>query len=124
MSEEPGVSNAVELIEGSQAIRDYFGRWPSFHDAEIVEIHLNREEPSWLKIYTAIDGFHPEQKVGTIVFHFKEILNLDLGDFSPQNVVSSIDFEKTERGLKASLWPCYGLSGWLEVTEMSVELVR
>ena len=124
MSNNPEASNSFELIEGNEVIRRYFGRWPSFHDAEIVEIHLHREEPSWLRVNTAIDGFHPEQKTGIVVFHFAEVLDLELYDFSNQNVVSSIDFKKTERGIKILLGPCYGLQGWLEVSSISAELAQ
>ena len=123
MSEEPAVNNCVELIEGFRAIRDYFGRFPCFHDAEIVEIHLNREGLSWLRVYTGVDGFHPKQKPGTVVFHLNEVLNLELWDCSCQNVVSLIHFEKTEKGIKMSLGPCYGMAGWIEASSISAELI-
>ena len=122
MSEGPEVTNSFTLIEGNEAIRRYFGRWPTFHDAEIIEMHLHRGELSWLRVDTAIDGFHPEQKTGIVVFRFSGVLDLELNDFSNQNVVSSIDFEKTVKGIKVLLGPCYGLQGWLEVSGVSVEL--
>lgn len=124
MDEDRQIENAVELIHGFEAVRDFFGRWPSFHDAEIVELHLDRKGPSWLRVYTAIDGFHPEQKSGTVVFRFNEVLDLELYDFSIQNVVSSINFVRTQSGMKISLGACYGLAGWLEVSGASVELAE
>ena len=30
------------LIEGSQKITDIFGCWPTFHDAEVIELHIWR----------------------------------------------------------------------------------
>jgi hypothetical protein len=44
---------AWEQIEGAQAFVDWFGRWPSFHDAEVVHLHLNTQGPSSLLIYTS-----------------------------------------------------------------------
>lgn len=35
----PGIES---LIDGSQKITDVFGYWPSFHDAEVIELHLWR----------------------------------------------------------------------------------
>ena len=30
------------LVQGSEKLLAIFGRWPSFHDAEVLEIHLSR----------------------------------------------------------------------------------
>jgi len=29
-------------IEGAKNLRDWFGYWPSFHDAEVILLHLHR----------------------------------------------------------------------------------
>ena len=123
MNNEREVDQATDLIGGAQKVREYFGQWPSFHDAEILDLHLDRANSSWLRVYTAIDGFHPEQRTGTVIFRFKEVIDLELYDFSCQNVVSSIVFKKTAKGFKVSCVPCFGLGGWLEVSDISVELV-
>ena len=39
-------------IAGAQELHDWFGYWPSFHDSEIVSLHLNRTNPSALKIHS------------------------------------------------------------------------
>jgi hypothetical protein len=36
---------------GTDKIIQWFGQWPSFHDAEILELHLNRTGESWIKIH-------------------------------------------------------------------------
>ena len=36
------MANIEELIEGSQRLTETFGYWPSFHDAEILELHFLR----------------------------------------------------------------------------------
>jgi len=36
--------NVEELIEQSEKLVSIFGYWPSFHDAEVVELHFDRGE--------------------------------------------------------------------------------
>ena len=33
----------MEFVEGSQKVEEIFGEWPSFHDAEVVDMTLDRE---------------------------------------------------------------------------------
>lgn len=39
--DSPGVAELVE----------WFGSWPSFHDAEVTRIHLNRFGPSYVDVH-------------------------------------------------------------------------
>ena len=39
-------------IEGAAELEEWFGYWPSFHDAEIVSLHLNRRGSSSLRVHT------------------------------------------------------------------------
>jgi hypothetical protein len=32
----------LEAVEGAKNLRDWFGYWPNFHDAEVISLHLNR----------------------------------------------------------------------------------
>jgi hypothetical protein len=36
--------NVAELIEQSEKLVSIFGYWPSFHDAEVLELHFDRGE--------------------------------------------------------------------------------
>jgi hypothetical protein len=48
-------SERIELfsaLPGAQDLIGWFGRVPSFHDAEVVAIHLRRTGPSELKLHT------------------------------------------------------------------------
>ena len=39
---EAAMSEIASLIVGSEKLTSIFGRWPSFHDAEIHDLHLQR----------------------------------------------------------------------------------
>jgi hypothetical protein len=36
------MSEIASLVVGSERLTSIFGRWPSFHDAEIHDLHLQR----------------------------------------------------------------------------------
>jgi hypothetical protein len=37
-------------VAGARMVFDRFGRWPTFHDAEVISIQLNRDGPSLIRI--------------------------------------------------------------------------
>jgi hypothetical protein len=39
-------------IPGAKQLYDFFGYWPTFHDAEIICLHLNRSDASFLFVHT------------------------------------------------------------------------
>lgn len=38
-------------IAGAEQLFEWFGYWPDFHDAELVELQLSRTDASWLKLH-------------------------------------------------------------------------
>jgi len=36
----------LEAVEGATNLRDWFGYWPSFHDAEVIELLCYAKTPS------------------------------------------------------------------------------
>ena len=118
----------VPSIPGADALAVWFGSWPSFHDAEIHELHLDRQRVSWLKIHTwrmtdRVDdkGYYVLEKHVMVTFNLKGVTTLVLDDFSHQNVISELVIEQVRDGLVMTLEPCYGLSGMIEAKEISIE---
>lgn len=119
----------VENIPGAAELRDWFGYWPGFHDAEIVSLHLNRNGVSFLLVHTwemtkQVDekGHYVLTKHIVVEFLLENISALSLTGFSHQNVIFGLDIEKTEAGFRLTLDECYGLSGSLEAESLSVRL--
>lgn len=94
------------MIPGKEQVVQRIGKWPSFHDAEIVELKLVRQGESVLQIKT----MYPP---GEVFFYLENIVELELADFSEQNVIQDLHLEKDEQGVRLSLEPCYGLAGWI-----------
>ena len=42
----------IREIHGAAELHDWFGYWPNFHDAEIINLHLNRTGSSSLRVHT------------------------------------------------------------------------
>lgn len=119
-------------IVGTEAVLSWFGEWPTFHDAEVLELRLDREGVSWLKIHAWLTTKETYEKEGkqyfrtdrhaVVTFQFDEILDLQLADFSAQNVIFGLEVERTERAHRLVLHPCYGLGGFIEARGVSVEV--
>jgi Immunity protein 50 len=123
------LANELNEIVGAKELHDWFGYWPSFHDAEIVSLHLNRRSPSKMLIHTwnttkEVDagGFYVMNNHVVVEFVLEDIVDLDFGDFSSQNVISSLHVEKKGAGFTLTLGPCYGLAGTIEATKVTIKL--
>lgn len=114
MADKPDILGAHEVI-------DRVGRWPSFHDAEVSELDLQRNGPSLLVLLLAD---HPEPSCRTkVIFTLTDVVGLELGEFNEQNVLGSMDVEADEDGCtRLRLWPCYGLNGWIKAKGVSVAI--
>ena len=120
MIKAPDISGAADVVA-------WFGRWPSFHDAEIVSLHLHRSDPSILAIYAwnmtdKIDasGHYELEQEALVTFTLLGVSDLELADFSVQNVISSLQVERRDTGIRITLSPCYGLCGTLDAESVSV----
>ena len=112
----------VPVIPGAAALAAWYGRWPSFHDAGIHELHLSRQGVSSLKVHIwhmtdRVDekGFYILEKHVLVTLSMKQI------GFSHQNVISELVVGLVRDAFVITLEPCYGLSGIIEAKEISVE---
>lgn len=122
----------LTTIAGAQELHDWFGYWPSFHDAEIVSLHLNRTNPSALKIHfwhttNEMDeaGSYVQTKHAVIEFLIDISATddcLELYGFSHQNVVNSLSIEKRETGYKLDIAQCFGLAGTIKADNISIRI--
>ena len=117
----------VPDLPGAAALAMWFGCWPSFHDAEIHELHLSSRGLSTLKLQTwsmtnAVDekGFFVCEKYVLVTFSFTQIKQLILEDFSHQNVIDELSLKPLDAVWEITLYPCYGLSGIIEAKEITV----
>jgi Immunity protein 50 len=118
-----------EFIEGHERVIAHLGLWPSFHDAEVFKLELDRTKATtneiqpvlnlhlrgWVMTSEIISTGH-FKLIGDALFHFKfeGINDLQINGFNGQNVISSLNLElghhpdKPERNIiKVELEHCY-----------------
>ena len=91
-------------VQGAEKLIELFGRWPSFHDAEVISLVLDRSGdddgfgPSLVATIRAFDitdevlpsGFPKLTHECAAVFAFREVVQLQLTGFNSQNVMSGL----------------------------------
>jgi hypothetical protein len=109
------MSDIAALILGSEKLTSIFGRWPSFHDAEVHEIQLERghidtengvyEFPRltakihlW-QMTTDLDskGYFVLAKHTLVTMKFYDVDNLKMEGFNHQNVIFGLGIEQRTR---------------------------
>jgi hypothetical protein len=126
--------NSPELekeIRGSEMLTSIFGGWPSFHDAEVTEIHLERGEVNqdtetfefpvltvklvlWnLTSRVTADGYLETEHHTLAILHFSDVENLLMSGFNYQNAIMGLQIERqsNERRteFKVTFDPAFGM---------------
>jgi len=109
-------------LTGAEAVRQWFGSWPNFHDAEVISLSLARKGQSVLRVYP----YYPH-KPAVVDFIFENVTDIELQDFSGQNVIMSLGIETAtdqngDKVYRLVLGPCYGLAGKIDAKSLRVEL--
>jgi hypothetical protein len=94
----------LESVSGAQDLYDWFGYWPSFHDAEILTFRLKLGEPAVLEIHTwemtkQIDaaGFFVQAKHVVVEFVLHDLICLNLhGDPWDHSVILELAITKSD----------------------------
>src|SRR5262249_4153946 len=119
-------------IEGSESVAEWFRGWPSFHDAEVLTLHIDREwQASFVRLlaFTTSDrtnaaGYFIREHEAVVVFELTGIRSLpsDGEAADVQNVIGDLLVEQVRDGYRLSLSPSYGISGEIIVKDLRVRL--
>lgn len=116
-------------VPGATELFDWFGFWPTFHDGEVLSLHLDRAGPSHLRVHTwertnELDsrGYHVVRKHVIVTFILEQISELELDGFSQQNVLAELTLTQDPDGCRLKMWPCYGISGQIKAASVRIEL--
>jgi len=124
--------DALRAVVGAKQLYDWFGYWPTFHDAEVICLHLNRKGPSILRVHTwemtsevSTTGHYVLAK-DVVVDFMIDIATaddaLELFGFSHQNVIFGLTINKDDSAYKLEINPCYGLGGSLKADNISIRI--
>jgi hypothetical protein len=114
--------SVVSELSGVDAVTQWFGSWPSFHDAEVISVFLARAGQSIIRVYP----YYP-QNPATVEFILEDVMDVELADFSCQNVIFGLEVatatnQNGETVYRLTLEPCYGLAGRIDAKSLRVEL--
>jgi hypothetical protein len=131
-----------DAVPGGAELVRWFGRAPSFHDAEILSLDLRRKGRSTLRLHGWIttgavgpDGHYVLDRHAIVTFSLDGIMDLQLEGFSGQNVIAGLLLrrapDRPERrnylslrplpeDIEIDLEPCYGIDGLIRARTVSI----
>lgn len=108
----------IDEAPGTAEFIEWFGYWPSFHDAEVLDLKISRSGPSTIRIHTFKmtdlvnrQGFFVCIKHVVVSFVFERVTNLSLNYFNSQNVIAELHLRQNIDGYQLTLEPCHGIDG-------------
>ena len=129
------MSIPVDRIINSAAIVSVFGRWPSFHDAEVLRLELFRQidAPFGPALVAEIHVFSMTSKVdergyfvlenhSIVVLKFDGVDNLELDGFNHQNALSGLGIAEAgaEGMFEVHFDPEYGVESQFKCRSIEV----
>jgi hypothetical protein len=112
------VLEVIDKVPGTAEFIKWFGYWPSFHDAEVLDLKLCRSGPSTIRVHSFettdlvnSQGFFVCTKHVVVSFVFEHVTNLNLDCFNAQNVIGELHLRQSSDGYQLTLEPCHGIDG-------------
>jgi hypothetical protein len=129
ISEAPDIPGAVNVIA-------WFGHWPTFHDAEVLSIWLDRTAGCLVAVHafsktaeTDASGHFVLDKHAVVTFVLEGfpqdssgIVNTNIAGFNHQNVLSGLTVNRNGDWYELSLEGIYGVDGVISATQMRIEI--
>ena len=120
----------TEMISSAYRLIDWFGRWPTFHDHEVLNVQMDGPTGpsilmrihSWEMTNEADEkGFIKLRKHAIVTLKWKDVKSMFLHDFNVQNVLGGILFREHENGVHTILDASNGM--WGEIVAAEVEVI-
>ena len=117
------MSDAPEIPGADEVVR-WFGYWPTFHDAEVVSITLDRLRGCQVVIRCQASAREALVTFSLEGFPLDEegISNIRIEGFQHQNVLSSAVVEREAGGYVLTLDGIFGVAGAIPCERISVKL--
>lgn len=134
------MQDPTTIVTGHERLTAIFGGWPSFHDAEVLTVRLEREgRDTWESpaLYSTVHCFagrlNEASSTGVefynhtlVTFRFNLVFDLELSGFNHQNAIFDLIIETSPDGpgetpIKVSFEASFGVN--LSFRCQSVEIV-
>ena len=115
-------------IPGGQALIEWFGRVPRFHDAELQEIRLASNGPSTLRIRTwrmtdQVDdrGYFVLDKHAMVTITLERVCSVALDHFDLPGIIGALEITGVGNSFQLSWDGAYGVEGRLRAGQVRIE---
>lgn len=140
--QENRVGTSVAGIHGREKLVEVFGRWPAFHDAEVLRFTLDRSGLGGAEGPTAectIHAFEMTDDVDEagrfrlkkhvlVTLRFTEVAECEVSGFNHLNVLWDLEIapgdSDNEAPFTVHFRPSYGFGGWFECGAVGVVRVE
>jgi len=126
----------VPDVPGAENVLAWFGYWPTFHDAEVLSISLDRLSGCRASIHVfentgKVDtsGYFVLAKHAVVTFYMEGFpvdesgnTNTRIDCFNHQNVLRGARINRRAEGYELALSGCYGVDGSIVCERMSITL--
>lgn len=125
----------TKLVDNADRLTDVLGSWPTFHDAEVIRLALDRDgiEGPTLEARILVfgrlgdvgsDDVSPSREPHVATLRFHGISRLDMGDFNQQNVLFELTLARSgtaaDGRIPVEMSPSFGLSASFECSRCEV----
>ena len=129
----------MQLVEHSDRLVRIFGRWPSFHDAEVLRVILDRTgsvptlevQIHVFEMTSELDraGHYLNRNDTLVTLRFLNVVLEELGGFNEQNVLFEMSIASTpdtpvERRLRVEMSSSYGFGATFDCEQAEVVEVK
>ncbi len=120
-----------DIPGGPELLQWFAGRMPSFHDAEVLSLALDRDTASAvLKVHafemtSEVDarGYFICKRHVVVFFKLLWISSMELDGFNHQNALDGLKVSRTNDGeVRLGLKPAYGLGGFIQAREVEIAI--
>jgi len=98
-----------EFIEGAAQVTQYYGDWPTFHDADYVTIHLEMNGPTISISFRLYDWDEAAQRANrpSIILLWSNVQDLNLAGIEElgQNAVAQMQIAQDQEGITTLIYP-------------------
>ena len=128
----------LETVRGGPKLIEWVGYATNFHDAELLQIDLQRDSPSEIRLrywrYQPGSTFEIRDHC-VVSIQIEDVLDLEIDGFSARNILFSLMFgapqdrperrnyfpyDPTPNDIEITLDPTWGIGGWIVARGVSV----
>ncbi len=120
-----------DIPGGPELLQWFAGRMPSFHDAEVLSLALDRDAASAIlrvhafQMTPEVDarGYFICTRHVVVVFKLSWIETMELDGFNHQNALDGLKLSRTDGGdVRLGLEPACGLGGFIQAKELEIAI--